>query len=239
MSLETSKPVNPCEKNPMVFYQLTRIFCNPGDKVLVMGAGSGAEVCGANRCGVNVVAIEKDPIQFKEIQTRLVEERESAESVKWEMLKKMDHIMSWITAGHRASSHDPGIVTCISCKQETDALGQVEEEPESPARSRPETITASASTSSASPSSSRQRPAVPSASPVNSGTALLTAVSAPKQLVSQLKCIGCDVVFDDGAGKTCANCAAPICPSDDCFFQAADDKNGTASPVLCRENCTA
>jgi hypothetical protein len=67
--------VNIHEKPP----ELCQFFCNnhckPGDNVLVLGAGSGADIIGALRADCNVVAIEQDPKQHSYFSLRLAEEK--------------------------------------------------------------------------------------------------------------------------------------------------------------------
>ena len=82
-------PVNITEKHTCVSQLLGSIVCTPGDRALVIGAGSGSEVIGFNRAGLDVVALEKDPIQFKGCTTRLLveesKEDEASEAAKIEM----------------------------------------------------------------------------------------------------------------------------------------------------------
>ena len=68
------EPLNITEKHPVVAMQLGKIHAHPGDRALVVGAGSGSEVIGFNRAGLNVVAIELDRNQFNGIRARVMAE---------------------------------------------------------------------------------------------------------------------------------------------------------------------
>ena len=74
-SSEVAAPVNITQKHTCVSQYIGGVFCTPGGKVLVIGAGSGSELIGFNRAGLEVVALEKDAHQFKGCQTRLLSEQ--------------------------------------------------------------------------------------------------------------------------------------------------------------------
>ena len=76
-SVSGNEPVNITQKHPGVAAYLGRVFCTPGDTVLVIGAGSGSEIIGFNRAGMNVVGVEKDAKQFRGCCSRLVQEKAS------------------------------------------------------------------------------------------------------------------------------------------------------------------
>jgi len=71
---------------------LLKNHTNPGDWVLVVGAGAGGEVLGAIAAGLNVVAVERDPRQFKALKGRLnqlvVENEANLSAPKQKMKKK-------------------------------------------------------------------------------------------------------------------------------------------------------
>jgi hypothetical protein len=63
--------VNIHEKPSYLSEWLCRRFCRATDWALVIGAGAGGEVLGCIDYGINVCAIERDPVQVKELETRL------------------------------------------------------------------------------------------------------------------------------------------------------------------------
>ena len=69
-----SKEVNTTEKHPLVSMRLGQIFCPPGSNVLLIGAGSGAEMVGFNRAQLSVVALEADPLPIPGAASRMVKE---------------------------------------------------------------------------------------------------------------------------------------------------------------------
>lgn len=68
---ESGKPVNPCEKPPYLARIFAKHHVQPGNHVLVFGAGSGSDVLGALAAGCNVTALESDVNQFPYLVQRL------------------------------------------------------------------------------------------------------------------------------------------------------------------------
>jgi hypothetical protein len=71
--------INPHRKPWQLMKFFAGIHCRPDDWVLVAGAGSGAEMIGANAAGMNVVGIEKDERQLNELRGTIMEYKERAE----------------------------------------------------------------------------------------------------------------------------------------------------------------
>lgn len=65
--------INPCQKPPEIIQWLGGMHVPPGGNVLVIGFGSGAELCGALDIGLNVVGIESDARQFDAVRRVLVQ----------------------------------------------------------------------------------------------------------------------------------------------------------------------
>ena len=57
-------PANLAESPPELVYQLGQVHLSPMDKVLIIGAGSGADIIGSLMNGCDVVAIENNERQF-------------------------------------------------------------------------------------------------------------------------------------------------------------------------------
>ena len=64
--------VNPCQKPPALLRWLCGNHLHAGSTVLVIGAGSGADVIGATQSCCNVVTVERCDKQFSKLQTTLV-----------------------------------------------------------------------------------------------------------------------------------------------------------------------
>lgn len=64
---DKQEKINVHEKPTYLSRWLAERFTDPGDWVLVIGAGAGGEVFGCLEHGCNIVAIEKDPVQAKEL----------------------------------------------------------------------------------------------------------------------------------------------------------------------------
>ena len=69
--------VNQTEKHPWIAQRLGEILANPGDTILVAGAGSGSDCLGFIRAGCNIIAVEKDKRQFKELRRRFQMENDN------------------------------------------------------------------------------------------------------------------------------------------------------------------
>jgi len=67
------KIVNLCEKPQWLSKEIFTRLTSPGDRVLVLGAGSGAEVIAALDCGLHVVAVEKEERQYNSIIRRVIQ----------------------------------------------------------------------------------------------------------------------------------------------------------------------
>ena len=95
-----NKPVNSTQKHPWVCHKLGLLLAEPGSTVIVAGAGSGSDVLGFIRANCSVIAVEKDPMQFKHLSRRLMEENTESKAidndVKWwiECVDKMKEITS-------------------------------------------------------------------------------------------------------------------------------------------------
>ena len=69
---EDGEIINPCQKPPALLRWLCQNHLHAGSTVLVIGAGSGADVIGATQACCNVVAVERDHRQYAVLQTTLV-----------------------------------------------------------------------------------------------------------------------------------------------------------------------
>jgi hypothetical protein len=67
----TNIPINASEKHCMIGAKLAGWYCRASDPVLIIGAGSGADVIGVNQAGFDVVAIERSARQFPLLCGRL------------------------------------------------------------------------------------------------------------------------------------------------------------------------
>jgi hypothetical protein len=70
------EPINVCQKPPEIIQTFVNMHVPPGGNVLIIGFGSGAEICGALDCGVNVVGIDSDIRQFDAVKKVLVHKYE-------------------------------------------------------------------------------------------------------------------------------------------------------------------
>ena len=80
LKYEDGSIINPCQKPPALLRWLCSNHLHAGSTVLVIGAGSGADVIGATQACCNVVTVERDPKQFAVLQTTLVKYCSLAES---------------------------------------------------------------------------------------------------------------------------------------------------------------
>ena len=64
--------VNPCQKPPELMRWLCQNHLHAGSTVLILGAGSGADIIGATQACCNVVAVELDTKQYGRLQTTIV-----------------------------------------------------------------------------------------------------------------------------------------------------------------------
>jgi hypothetical protein len=76
---EDGSVVNPSQKPPDLLRWLCQNHLHAGDRVLVIGAGSGADIIGATQACCHVVAVELDDKQFGRLQTNLVKYSTSVE----------------------------------------------------------------------------------------------------------------------------------------------------------------
>ena len=67
----TGKPCNSCEKPVGLTYKLMCTMGTKGQNVLVLGAGSGAEVLAALAAGFGVIAVEQDTLSIKLVSAGL------------------------------------------------------------------------------------------------------------------------------------------------------------------------
>ena len=72
--------INPCQKPPALMRWLCGNHLPAGSNVLILGAGSGADIIGAVQACCNVVAVERDDHQYKCMKTTLVKYSTLAES---------------------------------------------------------------------------------------------------------------------------------------------------------------
>ena len=72
--------VNPCQKPPGLLRWLCKNHLHAGSTVLIIGAGSGADIIGATQACCNVVAVELDEKQFGRLQTTLVKYSSATEA---------------------------------------------------------------------------------------------------------------------------------------------------------------
>ena len=72
--------INPCQKPPALLRWLCNNHLMSNSNVLIIGAGSGADIIGATQACCNVVAVERDDRQFEALQTTLVKYASAAET---------------------------------------------------------------------------------------------------------------------------------------------------------------
>ena len=107
--------VNPTEKPHLSGYLFAQLFCNPGASVLVVGAGAGGDVLGlaSNPKVTKIIAIEKDPIQFKELSQHLLRFHKGIHNFKdrvvepvTKQLLHMNKLKSIVNLNQSSSEHD-------------------------------------------------------------------------------------------------------------------------------------
>ena len=69
-------PINPCQKPKELASKIISNHAGPGDWILVIGFGGGAEVEGALDVGCNVVAVDFDEVQWKAFSGHIIQEEE-------------------------------------------------------------------------------------------------------------------------------------------------------------------
>ena len=119
--------INIHEKPTYLMKQLCEIYTNPGDWVIVVGAGAGGEVFGAVEADCNVLAIERDKVQCELLQGNAAtwDSTRAAEKAAAERKQSAaeDKALTEEVWGDRAvacdncgsSSKEPSTLTCSQC----------------------------------------------------------------------------------------------------------------------------
>lgn len=98
--------INPCQKPPDIIEWLGAMHVPPGGHVLVIGFGSGAELCGALEVGLNVVGIEADVRQFEAVKKVLVRQYQHEVDVAKKVTKELGEQVNTSTVSTPISSKE-------------------------------------------------------------------------------------------------------------------------------------